>query len=307
MACLHPITVPNPALKTANARIAALLDIPPTIRVPCGRCSACMKARARSWRIRMLEEFRGHPDSHPSTVLLTLSPEAFEKYKDSPNEPIRIFTERFRKKYGFSLVRIFFTELGDTGGRLHYHGIIFNHFFNPVLPFKGAKYGRCAELEKLWTFGICSVWAYTNEKTMNYITKYLTKPCKYDPTYKGKVFASHGLGKCYLTPSRVMYHVTTMDLCYNDGRGHTMALPLYYFRKIFDSDMKYYANHFCVTDKVMPISYKGIKFDSQRKLDAFLLDEYNNSIRRKESRPLVSVEELRIHKLMEFYAKNYEI
>ena len=75
---------------------------------------------------------------------------------------LRKFLERCRKKTGKSLKHWCVTELGEDRGRIHLHGIFFGN--------------QAAELviEK-WKYGYVFIGNFVNEKTINYISKYMLK------------------------------------------------------------------------------------------------------------------------------------
>ena len=88
---------------------------------------------------------------------------------------VRLFLERWRKKYKRSLRHWLITEIGHNGTEnIHLHGIIWTDS------------EKAATLKELWAYGY--IWdgntrnekkeSYVNAKTVNYITKYITKKTK---------------------------------------------------------------------------------------------------------------------------------
>ena len=76
------------------------------------------------------------------------------------------------------------TELGEDRGRIHLHGIFFGN--------------QAAELvmEK-WRYGYVFIGNFVNEKTINYISKYMLKDDLNNREFTGKVLTSAGMGKQY--------------------------------------------------------------------------------------------------------------
>ena len=92
--------------------------------------------------------------------------------------------ERCRKKTGKSLKHWCVTELGEDRGRIHLHGIFF-----------GDNAAELA-LEK-WKYGYIFIGSFVNERTINYISKYMLKDDLNNREFTGKVLTSAGMGKQY--------------------------------------------------------------------------------------------------------------
>ena len=80
------------------------------------------------------------------------------------------------------------TEKGHTNTRrIHLHGIFYAP--NGMTQFKLINI-----LRNNWIDGYCYNGKYCNEKTINYVSKYMTKKDEDNPEYTGKVLCSPGLG-----------------------------------------------------------------------------------------------------------------
>ena len=104
---------------------------------------------------------------------------------------VRLFLERIRQtsREKKSIKHWIVTEKGHTNTRrIHIHGI----FWHPN------KAGLSYLLNKCWTAGYSYQGKYVNDKTVNYIVKYMTKPDLDNPEYKGIVLCSPGLGSNYI-------------------------------------------------------------------------------------------------------------
>lgn len=203
--CLYPKLIKNPkykANKKNGGNIPAVKDARVmAVPIGCGRCAECLKKKANEWRVRLFEEIKHAKNGH--FITLTFNNENYSKLKSEckskgyelDNEiatlAVRRFLERWRKSHKKSVRHWLITELGHNGTEnIHLHGIIWTD--------KEAK-----EIEKHWKYGF--VWngyeknkTYVNEKTINYITKYLTKQDKDHKYYLPKILTSSGIGANYV-------------------------------------------------------------------------------------------------------------
>lgn len=216
------------------------------VPIGCGKCIECQKQRARNWQVRLLEEVRTARDG--KFVTLTFSNESIKKlYEDekishlkgyaldnaAATLAIRLFLERWRKKYKKSLRHFFITELGHEGTEnIHLHGVVWT--------------SKLGEVERIWQYGY--VWNgrynaktdtyrnYVNEQTINYITKYITKIDVDHKYYKPAVRCSPGIGANYLErwdATRNKYEAELTKEYYQNREGYKIALPTYYRNKIY--------------------------------------------------------------------------
>lgn len=229
-----------------------------TVPVSCGRCAECLKKKSREWKARLFEEIKH--DNSGQFVTLTFSTESLrklkpladEKLKKKYEEPkrkgkepgpyeldneiakiaVRRFLERWRKEFGKSCKHWLITELGD--GRyehLHLHGILFT----------GASK---SDIARIWSYG--TVWAgydgkrtYVNEKTINYIIKYVTKQDQLHRYYKPIILTTPGIGKQYiktLGAQANQFRDKKTSETYQTRQGRIIGLPQYYRRKLYSED-----------------------------------------------------------------------
>ena len=100
-----------------------------------------------------------------------------------------IFKGTTNHSLGVNIKHWIVTEKGHTNTRrIHIHGI----FWHPN------KAGLSYLLNKCWTAGYSYQGKYVNDKTVNYIVKYITKPDLDNPEYKGIVLCSPGRGSNYI-------------------------------------------------------------------------------------------------------------
>lgn len=204
--CLYPNMVRNPKYQ-ANKKNGGI--IPPVtdtrilfVPIGCGKCIECMKQKANGWKIRMTEEVR--VNNNATFVTLTFSNESYaqlayevidkaetqEKTKGYALDngiailAVRRFTERWRKKYKKSIRHWLITEIGHNGSQcIHLHGILWTKDKN--------------EINKIWGYGYTYCGDYVNEKTVNYITKYVTKVDPQHRLFRPVILTSNGIGGEY--------------------------------------------------------------------------------------------------------------
>ena len=148
----------------------------------------------------MSEEMRENPEAIFFTGTFTDQriKQLCEKYNIDPEnvneiatKEVRLFMERLRQanREKKSIKHWIVTEKGHTNTRrIHIHGIF----------WAKNKAGLSYLLNKTWTAGYSYQGKYVNDRTVNYIVKYMTKTDLDNPTYKGIVLASPGIGKNYI-------------------------------------------------------------------------------------------------------------
>lgn len=206
----------------------------------CGACIECRKEKKRSWCIRLNEELKNAKD--PATfVTLTFNDKSLKEIKEklgikeNPNYEeqniisyyaLRHYMELLRKYNNGKYPRYWFiTELGEDFERIHMHGIMWG---NP-------------KLLKYWKYGYWYKGDYVNEKTINYITKYMLKIPEKNPEFIGKVMCSKGIGSGYWksrNAKRNIYVRNNTNENYKMPNGAELPLPQYYRNYIYSSEEK---------------------------------------------------------------------
>lgn len=206
----------------------------------CGRCIECRKEKKRNWLIRLSEEIRN--DKNALFITLTFNNISLERLQrecfgkttkemthaqedEVCKRAVRLFLELIRKHTGKSVKHWLITEKGEDFNRIHLHGLIWCD----------------KKLIKHWKHGYWFIGAYVNEKTINYITKYVLKEPEHDKTFVGKIFASAGIGKDYFKRSDVhrnKYVPGDTDETYLTRQGMKIPLPQYYKDKIYTDEEK---------------------------------------------------------------------
>lgn len=261
--CLYPQLVKNPKYKE-NKKNGG--KIPPVsdnrvlyVPIGCGECMECQNQQRTKWQIRLQEDIKEHRNA--KFITLTYNNEWYTKIstnalnlKELKHIPsltgyardnaiaistVRLFLERYRKKYKTSLRHWLVTELGHNGTEnIHLHGIIWTNY-----PLE--------DIEKIWTYGY--MWKgkennrshrlqnYVNLQTVNYIIKYITKRDEKHKLYKPVILTSPGIGRNYITSSRSKEHTfknQNTNQTYRTQQGYKINLPIYYKNKLYTDDQK---------------------------------------------------------------------
>lgn len=206
----------------------------------CGKCIECREKKAREWRVRLTEAIKH--DNNCLFVTLTFNPESLKKLtaivlKEQKvsgydlddaiaKKAMRLFLERWRKKMKKSVKHWMVTEIGGTRYEsLHLHGLIWSKDEQTI--------------KEKWSYGYVYIGEYVNEKTTNYIIKYLHKIDLKHKHYKGIVLASPGIGREYTSSANARknkFIEGKTDETYRSRQGNKMALPTYYRNKLYTEE-----------------------------------------------------------------------
>lgn len=276
--CLYPKLIINKKY-ISNEKNKGIVPIMKDERVKyvpvgCGYCIECMRKKSRDWQVRLYEEVKNNK-MKGYFVTLTFSNESIfklneqlklkgiKKVSNLENEiatlAVRLFLERWRKKFKVSVRHWFVTELGHEGTeRIHLHGIIWT---NEDKEF----------IDNIWGYGFTWIGEYLNFKTINYVTKYITKVDLKNKGYTPKILTSAGIGKGYVKGVNFKNSVFNDDLTkdyYVNSQGYKMSLPIYYRNKRYNDDER----------EILWLSLldKNERFILGTKIDADDLDYYDN-------------------------------
>lgn len=216
------------------------------VPIGCQRCMECRKKKARDWQIRLLEEVKH--GTNGKFITLTFSNESINKIicehpklkelsgyeldNEIATKAVRLWLERWRKKYGKSLRHWLVTELGHNGTEnIHLHGIVWTD--HPESIETTWQYGY------VWTGNGKSKKNYVSGKTVNYIIKYITKVDLDHKYYISRILTSPGIGNQYTkTPNskqNKFNNEKTIET-YRTDTGHKVSLPIYYRNKIYSEE-----------------------------------------------------------------------
>lgn len=234
--CLYPKLILNKRYQKTKKNGGRVPPLPhPALRyitAACGQCTECLKQKQRAWVVRMSEELRNNEECYFLT--LTISDDNIEKLKNKYTEEckdengiakkaLRLFLENYRQKYKTSIKHWCVTELGEENGRIHLHGIFFGKNI-----IEGIK-------EK-WKFGFIYIGYFVNEKTVNYIVKYMTKENELKKEFRPMVLCSSGIGKNFINREDAKinkYKGENTIEYYTLRTGQRVNLPIYYRNHIF--------------------------------------------------------------------------
>ncbi len=241
--CLYPKIIKNKKY-IANKKNKGII---PTIKdqrvlyvpVGCGKCMECKKQKSRQWSVRLQEEIRHSRNG--IFVTLTFSEESiealsgairglegYELENEIATKGVRRFLERWRKKHKKSVKHWLVTELGQTNTeRVHIHGIIWTK--------------EIKDIEKIWKYGHVWIGEYVNNKTINYIVKYINKIDEKHKEYNSKILTSPGIGKGFMDRTDIKinrYKEEETNETYTTKEGNKLALPIYYRYKITNENGK---------------------------------------------------------------------
>jgi hypothetical protein len=204
------------------------------VTAACGKCYECRKQKGRAWQVRLGEEVRNDPNV--IFVTLTISDESWEKLRkkysyssedDYIKKMVRLFLERIRKKTKKSVKHWLTTERGEQNTeRYHLHGLIW-----------GDKNGILTTLH--WQYGFVYIGEFVNEKTCNYVTKYITKRDEKHKDFVPITLCSAGIGEGYLKRSDSelnRYRENKTNETYRLRNGVKINLPIYYRNKIYSEE-----------------------------------------------------------------------
>ena len=245
--CLYPDYLKNPKYKATKKNGG---NIPPLIDkrveyvpIGCGKCIECRSQKAREWKVRLSEEIK--VSRNGKFVTLTFSDESLNKLDKRLDKEeggkeltgynrdnaicslaVRLFLERWRKKYKKSVRHWLVTEIGGKRTeRIHIHGIIFTEAVDCI--------------SERWGYGYVYAGEYVNQKTINYIVKYVYKIDEKHKEYKSKIYASKGIGKNYFErkdSQRNKYKKNETIETYKTSGGYELSLPIYYRNKIYTEE-----------------------------------------------------------------------
>lgn len=222
-----------------NGGVIPLLTDERTRWVPvgCQKCMECRKQKSREWQVRLLEEVKH--EKNGLFVTLTFSNESikeiskdikglegYELDNEIATKGTRRFLERWRKETKKSVKHWLVTELGHNGTEnIHMHGIIWSKDIEKI--------------KKHWKYGYIWKGDYVSERTVNYITKYITKTDQMHKEYKSKILTSPGIGRKY-TESKDYganeYKGEETREYYTTKSGNKMAMPVYWRNKRYTEE-----------------------------------------------------------------------
>lgn len=192
MTCYHPLkayksTERNPATGkygiTFNPHNALVQGS--HLSLPCGQCIGCKIDKSKQWAVRLMHERKMHPAS--SFITLTYSDQHVPQSYSLNKEDWQNFMKRLRDKVGYNCIRFYMCgEYGPTGGRPHYHALIFGHDFPDKLYYRnndnGDRVYQSPTLNKVWgkSDRPCDIGEVTYQSAA-YCARYVVKKARNEP------------------------------------------------------------------------------------------------------------------------------
>jgi hypothetical protein len=160
--------------------------------------------------------------------------EGYELDNEIATVGVRLFLERWRKEYKKSVRHWLITELGHEGTEnIHLHGIIWtDEDYDKIVKHWGYGYVYPRNKEEL-------DGNYVNERTINYIVKYVTGVDVKHKEYKSKILTSAGIGRNYVNRSDSKinkFKGKDTKETYKNRQGYEMNMPIYYRNKIYSEE-----------------------------------------------------------------------
>lgn len=224
------------------------------VPLPCGQCIGCRLERSRQWALRCMHEASQHSEN--MFLTLTYRPESLPQNGSLVKKHHQDFLKRYRFWLEHKKLRFFHCgEYGESGGRPHYHTLIFGHRFRDLIPAPCRSENDLfisPKLEELWGHGHCLIGDVTFESAAyvaRYVTKKITGPDAYDHYNKINKQTGEVLQERipeYVTMSRrpgvgaTWFDRYTSDVFPRDevalkrGDRYMMTRPPAYYSKLFE-------------------------------------------------------------------------
>lgn len=212
------------------------------IRVPCGKCAACLSNRANDWAFRLDQQLK-HSVGACYFITLTYDDEHLvyntHGIPTFSKEHIQMFIKDLRNDLRPHKIKYFaVSEYGETFGRPHYHLLLFDYPYSHTAPGifpKDKLIG--AECIKRWTHGQVDIGEVTNA-SITYCTKYciskLVLPENWDQPF---MLCSQGLGKSWLQPENIESYRKHFRTSVRSN-GRVAKTPRYYTNVLNDFDLE---------------------------------------------------------------------
>ena len=151
-----------------------------TVKIPCRKCDECKATESRAWSARISTEAKKHKYNYFLT--LTYNDEELKKNNNkTEKKEIQLFIKKLRNT-GLKFKYYAVGEYGTKTGRAHYHlALLMDEELGDIKYIHTKKniYLRSEKIEKIWNKGFIVI-GKLEQKSTDYITKYITKSTKKD-------------------------------------------------------------------------------------------------------------------------------
>lgn len=166
---------------SSMAQVEARFGHGQIIPLPCGKCLACRKSKAREWAVRCVLEATEYEDN--CFITLTYDDKFYFNYREKFKEDLINFFKRVRKDFEFRYFAC--CERGTEKGRYHFHALLF-----------GVDLTK-KQLEKYWKFGFVDSGSLTAGSCF-YVSQYVDKKIFQTEDFGFITMSTHpGLGYGY--------------------------------------------------------------------------------------------------------------
>lgn len=270
MDCLGPISIRNPD-ETSPERF---------IRVPCGKCAACLSRKRNEWSYRLECELK----HSVSAFFITLTYDDVNVPDDGfgrlslRKKDCQLFLKRLRKSLPDWHIRYYLCgEYGSNTHRPHYHAVMFG-----LPPDESLSY---EEVLRAWQKGFVQIGTVT-PASIAYVTKYcITKAEEMDEfDTRERPFAlmsrRPGLGADYID-SHKSWHLADESRFYSPKMdGQKVSLPRYFKEKIYDEKQRKRYAAKCAAEALERRREQIRKYEeSGRSVEAYCRDSYDRKVR----------------------------
>lgn len=240
MMCFHPRTIKHPYADDPEKCKYALST---KLRVPCGRCVACMINRRNQWFFRLSHECDIATSAY--FITLTYNEESLPTDLRVHSEDCQKFLDRFRTYMNqgrkgserFKIKYFLVSEYGGTTHRPHYHVLLFNYPFDKETLIRHLK--KTWKLCDPFEFEMPDVVGDVTPASIMYVTKYCLDNilCDSDDE-KTFMLCSNGIGANYLTPAMSDF-LRSSYRSVGYVNGYLLGLPRYYTDKVYNIEDKF--------------------------------------------------------------------
>lgn len=236
LTCLSPLVIRNPRAGHLIRDGSGMEELQ-FIKVPCGKCPACLLRRKNEWTNRLLLESSISYNNQFFTLTYDELNEPYQESEEYGFVPVhrysdfQQFLKRLRKMlYGSEhgdLRFIVCSEYTPQNYRSHYHGIFFNY-----------PYGRDVQTDILtaWQKGIECPVSDLRDGGCSYCCKYMFKQQRYlsgQPLNFIRMSQRPPIGYAAITDRQLKFLKDNKTDVYRNIKTHAFTLPRSFKNKLF--------------------------------------------------------------------------
>lgn len=199
------------------------------VKVPCGKCEACIKRKQSQWFVRLKME--SETSDYVHFVTLTYDDEHLPANLSVSKYDVQCYHKRLREALGSRSkdFKYFLTsEYGPETHRPHYHAIYY-----------GISPDDLHHIESSWQNGFVTFDQVTDGR-LRYVTGYIIEKL-FVPTGRKPLFnlISKGLGASYIERYRAWHSDAPIGArSYIPYHGHKYPMPRYYKERLYSAGQR---------------------------------------------------------------------